>query len=129
MIQSQAANCKLPNRYVARFTIVHSKTEINFPLLSSILLLLLLKLILLLLSLLLLLLLLIFFYLCCLTLSGMNSILVYVGSEILGNYFPFSWQVRGNIQHAELLAMNLVGTTVWIIISFYLYYIKFFVKI
>ncbi|KAM7430371.1 hypothetical protein ABFA07_018897 [Porites harrisoni] len=60
---------------------------------------------------------------------GMNSILVYVGSEILGNYFPFSWKVRGHIQHAELLAMNLVGTTVWIIISFYLYYIKFFVKI
>lgn len=60
---------------------------------------------------------------------GMNSILVYVGSEILNNYFPFSWTVRGHVQHAELLAMNLVGTTAWIIISYYLHYIKFFVKI
>ncbi|XP_078348183.1 heparan-alpha-glucosaminide N-acetyltransferase-like isoform X1 [Oculina patagonica] len=60
---------------------------------------------------------------------GMNSILVYVGSEILGNYFPFSWTVSGHMQHSDLLAMNLVGTTVWLIISYYLYCIKFFVKI
>lgn len=60
---------------------------------------------------------------------GMNSILVYVGSEILGRYFPFSWNVSGHVQHAELLAMNLVGTAVWLIISYYLYSIKFFVKI
>lgn len=62
-------------------------------------------------------------------LSGMNSILVYVGSEILGNYFPFSWTVSGHMQHADLLAMNLVGTTVWLVISYYLYCFKFFVKI
>ncbi|XP_058944843.2 heparan-alpha-glucosaminide N-acetyltransferase-like [Pocillopora verrucosa] len=60
---------------------------------------------------------------------GMNSILVYVGSEILGRYFPFCWTVSGHVQHADLLAMNLVGTAVWLIISYYLYYIKFFVKI
>ena len=62
-------------------------------------------------------------------LLGMNSILVYVGSEILGKYFPFSWIVSGQEQHADKLAMNLVGTTVWLIISYYLYCIKFFVKI
>lgn len=62
-------------------------------------------------------------------LLGMNSILVYVGSEILGSYFPFSWKVSGHEQHADLLAMNLVGTTVWLTISYYLYCIKFFVKI
>lgn len=62
-------------------------------------------------------------------LLGMNSILVYVGSEILGSYFPFSWKVSGHKQHADLLAMNLVGTTVWLTISYYLYCIKFFVKI
>ena len=60
---------------------------------------------------------------------GMNSILVYVGSEILEQYFPFSWEVSGDRQHADLLAMNLVGTSVWLIISYYLYCIKFFVKI
>ncbi|XP_068707454.1 heparan-alpha-glucosaminide N-acetyltransferase-like [Montipora foliosa] len=59
----------------------------------------------------------------------MNSILVYVGSEILGNYFPFSWTVSGHMQHADLLSMNLIGTTVWLITSYYLYCIKFFVKI
>ena len=59
----------------------------------------------------------------------MNSILVYVGSEILGRYFPFCWTVSGHVQHADLLAMNLVGTAVWLIISYYLYYIKFFFKI
>lgn len=61
---------------------------------------------------------------------GMNSIVVYVGSEILNKYFPFSWKVvDGHVQHGELLAMNLVGTTVWIIISYYFYHIQFFVKI
>ena len=59
----------------------------------------------------------------------MNSIVVYVGSEILNKYFPFSWEVNGYVQHGELLAMNITGTTVWILISYYLYYIKFFVKI
>lgn len=62
-------------------------------------------------------------------LSGMNSILVYVGSEILGRYFPFSWTVSGHKQHADQLAMNILGTTVWLIIAYYLYCIKFFVKI
>ncbi|XP_068726421.1 heparan-alpha-glucosaminide N-acetyltransferase-like isoform X2 [Montipora capricornis] len=61
---------------------------------------------------------------------GMNSIVVYVGSEILNNHFPFSWKVvKSQVQHGELLAMNLVGTTLWIIISYYLYHIQFFVKI
>lgn len=60
---------------------------------------------------------------------GMNSIVVYVGSEILNKYFPFSWEVNGHVQHGERLAMNITGTTVWILISYYLYYIKFFVKI
>ena len=63
------------------------------------------------------------------SLLGMNSILVYVGSEILGNYFPFSWAVSGHIQHEEKLAMNMIGTAVWLMISYYLFCIKFFVKI
>uniref|UniRef100_A0A8C9V291 Si:dkey-192p21.6 n=1 Tax=Scleropages formosus TaxID=113540 RepID=A0A8C9V291_SCLFO len=59
---------------------------------------------------------------------GMNSILVYVGHTILGYYFPFSWEMaRPN--HAELLFKTLLGTVLWILISYLLYRKRFFLKI
>ena len=60
--------------------------------------------------------------------AGMNSILVYVGSELLEHYFPFSWEGREN-SHLELLSSNLVGVSLWLLISYYWYWIGFFVKI
>ncbi len=60
--------------------------------------------------------------------AGMNSIIVYVGSEILQNYFPFSWYTHAPI-HLDELATNVVGVCLWLIISYYWYCIGFFVKI
>ena len=60
--------------------------------------------------------------------AGMNSIIVYVGSELLQNYFPFSWKGQSD-SHLNLLAANLVAVSIWLIISYYWYWIGFFVKI
>jgi heparan-alpha-glucosaminide N-acetyltransferase len=59
---------------------------------------------------------------------GMNSILVYVGSEILQGYFPFSWQQQSN-SHLDLLFANLIAVGLWILIAYYWFRIDFFVKI
>lgn len=60
---------------------------------------------------------------------GMNSILIYMGSEILESYFPFSYNLNDNATHASLLTMNTIAVAVWILIAYYFYEIKFFVKI
>ena len=59
----------------------------------------------------------------------MNSILLYVGHEVFTSYVPFSWGIGQHNSHAEWLAMNLIGVTYWVVISFYCFYIKFFLKI
>ncbi|XP_072293662.1 heparan-alpha-glucosaminide N-acetyltransferase [Eucyclogobius newberryi] len=61
--------------------------------------------------------------------TGKNSILVYVGHSLLGFYFPFSWDMRLQDSHWELLFMNLWGTSLWLLISFLLYRKRFFLKI
>ncbi|XP_048587275.1 heparan-alpha-glucosaminide N-acetyltransferase isoform X2 [Nematostella vectensis] len=60
---------------------------------------------------------------------GMNSILLYVGHGILYNNFPFSWKMDKYGTHSEKLAMNLLGTSLWVLISYYLYRKKTFLKI
>ena len=59
---------------------------------------------------------------------GMNSILVYVGSELLEGHFPFGWKGMEN-SHLEFLASNLISISLWLLIAFYWYTIDFFVKI
>ncbi|XP_065909111.1 heparan-alpha-glucosaminide N-acetyltransferase-like [Dysidea avara] len=59
---------------------------------------------------------------------GMNSIMVYCGSELLHGYFPFSWE-QEHPTHFSRLASNLVGVGLWIVIAYYCFRIKFFVKI
>ncbi|XP_071953310.1 heparan-alpha-glucosaminide N-acetyltransferase-like [Antedon mediterranea] len=59
---------------------------------------------------------------------GMNSIFLYIGHEVFQDYFPFSWvPYVGN--HTEYLAISLIGTSLWALIAFYLYKVKFFLKI
>lgn len=60
---------------------------------------------------------------------GMNSILVYTGSELLWRHFPFSYQIYTNPTHANTLPMNVIGVLSWIVVAFYCYKIKFFVKV
>ncbi|XP_029962551.1 heparan-alpha-glucosaminide N-acetyltransferase [Salarias fasciatus] len=60
---------------------------------------------------------------------GMNSIFVYVGHSLLGFYFPFSWEMRFQESHWERLFQSLWGTALWVLIAYFLYRKKFFLKI
>ena len=59
---------------------------------------------------------------------GMNSILLYVGHDLLGTFFPFSYKTQST-SHSHLLQMHCIGVTSWILIAIYLYHKKFFLKI
>ena len=61
--------------------------------------------------------------------AGMNSILLYVGHETFGAFIPFSWGIDDHATHAEWLAMNLLAVSYWVLIAYYCYKIKFFLKI
>ncbi|XP_028845003.1 heparan-alpha-glucosaminide N-acetyltransferase [Denticeps clupeoides] len=60
---------------------------------------------------------------------GMNSIFVYIGHSLLGAYFPFSWEMRCQDSHWELLFQNLWATFLWVLIAYFLYRKRFFLKI
>lgn len=60
--------------------------------------------------------------------AGMNSILIYVGHEVLGGYFPFQWPHQED-NHLIFLSANLVAIGLWMLIAFYCYLIGFYVKI
>ncbi|KAL5505238.1 hypothetical protein EMCRGX_G006640 [Ephydatia muelleri] len=49
---------------------------------------------------------------------GMNSILVYMCSEVFQGFFPFSWTEQ-NDSHLKLLSANLVAVSVWVLLSYY----------
>ena len=62
----------------------------------------------------------------------MNSIVVYVSSELLQGQFPFSWQEEddpGHPSHAHELLENLLAVSFFCLISYYMVYNKFFIKI
>lgn len=59
---------------------------------------------------------------------GMNSILVYVGSELLAGMFPFGWSGM-ETSHLEFLVSNVISVLLWALIAYYWYIIGFFVKI
>jgi len=62
---------------------------------------------------------------------GMNSIAIYCLHEVLSEYFPFHWNLTANQYetHGPQLAENLIGTSLWLLVSYYFYTIDFFVKI
>ena len=59
---------------------------------------------------------------------GLNPILLYCGHETFQEYFPFSWY-EADPSHQTMMAMNVIGTGLWVAIAFYCYKVKFFVKI
>ncbi|KAK2147653.1 hypothetical protein LSH36_543g05022 [Paralvinella palmiformis] len=58
---------------------------------------------------------------------GMNSIVVYLCSEVFSIYFPFQFSV--NHTHLAQLAMALWGTIIWCVMAAILYYKKIFIAI
>lgn len=59
---------------------------------------------------------------------GMNSIMIYCGHSLLEGYMPFSYQIY-HVNHGTLLQCDALGTLAWVIVAWYCYSIKFFVKI
>ena len=59
--------------------------------------------------------------------TGMNSIAVYCGSELLQPYFPFSYLTPNTYAHQ--LPMSIIGAVSWLIVAYYWFSIDFFVKI
>lgn len=56
--------------------------------------------------------------------AGQNSILLYMGHEIAHDMLPFSFVVTGRLLtsggHIGFLLRNLIGTSIWLLISIYL---------
>ena len=59
---------------------------------------------------------------------GMNPILLFCAHECFQEYFPFSWYAD-NPTHGEMLAMNIIGASLWTLMAWYWHQQKFFVKI
>jgi heparan-alpha-glucosaminide N-acetyltransferase len=55
---------------------------------------------------------------------GMNSILLYMGHELLHNNFPINWHVAP--VHRNLLLVDTYGTVVWLVVAFYCYHKSIF---
>lgn len=64
-----------------------------------------------------------------LTFAGMNAILMYIGSELLGKMYPFYWRFQGTNTHFMFLLANVWNAAAWNIIAYYLYLRKFFFSV
>ncbi|KAN0040246.1 hypothetical protein ACTA71_012136 [Dictyostelium dimigraforme] len=59
---------------------------------------------------------------------GMNPITIYCGHEILGTYFPFSFNVTYQT-HSLYLLSNCIGVGCWLLIAYQMYRNKLFINI
>ena len=60
---------------------------------------------------------------------GMNSIVVYAGSGVFEEYFPFRVQWSDSPSHVQALVSNIIGISVWMGIACWLFNKKIFVKV
>ncbi|KJE91841.1 hgsnat protein [Capsaspora owczarzaki ATCC 30864] len=60
---------------------------------------------------------------------GMNSIFVYMGSELFFYYFPFTYANEVENTHGALLFMHLTATALWILIAYLMYRKKVFISV
>lgn len=61
--------------------------------------------------------------------AGQNSILLYVGHEVVHDMLPFAFVTYNNPVHVWHLLSNLVGVTVWLVISSWLAKNNIFLKV
>jgi len=59
--------------------------------------------------------------------AGMNSIALYCGHEFFSGQAPVYFMVPQT--HASLLAMNLWGTSFWVLVSIYFFYKDVFISV
>jgi len=58
---------------------------------------------------------------------GLNAIMVYVGHELATGKFPFGFDTSG--RHFPAIFSSLLGVTLWVILAYYWFTIKWFVKV
>ncbi|CAH1111672.1 unnamed protein product [Psylliodes chrysocephalus] len=66
--------------------------------------------------------------------AGMNAILMYIGHEMCDNHFPVRWYVHNYSNFTEAprrthflaLLSDVWATEIWVLVSYYLYKIKYF---
>lgn len=70
------------------------------------------------------------------TYVGMNSIVVYLGHEILSEFFPFSWSWRQPgtcageyTDHWTKMTSDLAGAAIWLLIAYVLFRKKVFIRV
>lgn len=70
------------------------------------------------------------------TYVGMNSIVVYMGHEILQEFFPFSWSWRQPgtcageyTDHWTKMTSDLAGAAIWLLIAYVLFRKKIFIRV
>lgn len=61
--------------------------------------------------------------------AGMNSILIYVGHEILSQMFPFRWRIGEMNTHFVLLLENSWNAAMWMVVAWYLHRKKWYFKV
>ncbi|EQC25587.1 hypothetical protein SDRG_16557 [Saprolegnia diclina VS20] len=59
--------------------------------------------------------------------AGMNAIVLYVGHETLGGFFPFSYEHAET--HTAWTLSNLIGTASWVAIAYAMYRKKIFITV
>jgi len=64
---------------------------------------------------------------CTVYIEGMNSIVIYMCHEVFHDYFPVQFNVADT--HAAYLAVDIWGTTFWLIVASCMYYKKIFIAI
>ncbi|XP_063729761.1 heparan-alpha-glucosaminide N-acetyltransferase-like isoform X2 [Symsagittifera roscoffensis] len=62
------------------------------------------------------------------TYAGMNSLLLYVGHELLEGWFPFSWGVQYPT-HEVFMIENITACAFWLAIAGYCNHIQFYLKV
>ena len=62
---------------------------------------------------------------------GKNSILIYIGHELLSDYFPFTTAASFSCpkSHPAMMFSNLIGVTTWVVISWLLFKRGIFVTV
>lgn len=56
-----------------------------------------------------------------LTFAGMNAIIMYIGSELLGRMYPFYFKFNGMNTHFMFLLANVWNAAAWNLVAYYLY--------
>lgn len=64
-----------------------------------------------------------------LSIAGMNAIVLYAGSEIFHQMYPFYWRFAVMNTHFVFLVANIWMSALWVLVAYYLYSKKIFISL